>query len=724
MKIFLSYGHDANAPLVEKIKEYLSKDSEGNTKHEVWIDTSEIKAGNDWRDSITDGIIHSDVVLAGLSQHSTRNPGVCRDELSISIGVMGGNIKPVLLEPADVVAAPAMLSHIQWVDMSEWKQHVHEGFDSEYFKEKFKEITKMIDTPENERYNGDITRLKDKLHPISSLSRIQSLTSKQMYGRQWLYEKIEEWDKADKERIFWIVGGPGFGKSTFAANLQKSVYSGKIPAIQFVEWGKPDHSNPCNILRNLAFQLAVRYPDYMRFVLALPQLDNLINMNEHELFDILFCESTFMKIDGGHESVWFLIDALDEANDEYDNKIALTIARHFERMPKWIKFILTSRDDSKVRLPLQKYHPQVFDLEEYVKTKNDEDLKLYLKGELASLNPTVEQIQKILGKGQGVFLYLSLCVEGILNGTYSLNELDKLPDGLNGYYYELFTRLFGNNIGEYKRCISTVLQLVAASPCTLATSDIKDIITFNSECDFSETLFMLEHVCRFEKKNGHDMIAFFHNSVQNWLTERRSSGPFYVSVNDGRAVLSNKILQWLSDENVKVSTWDMYGLHTELLMLVANTLPCNFDRDGLKKKITDCRTTGGFGGMLQYESKEQVLINDYLRELDVQTRYVVLVAMFKMAKDEFEFVENNRLIGQPVVEVIRYTRVFLQSILSLDLELFTTRQYRTIQKMAAECPNFCVFTERQPGVLEELCNYAEDEFRFDKRLKDIKWRKR
>ena len=31
MKIFLSYGHDSNAPLIEKIKEYLSKDAEGNT---------------------------------------------------------------------------------------------------------------------------------------------------------------------------------------------------------------------------------------------------------------------------------------------------------------------------------------------------------------------------------------------------------------------------------------------------------------------------------------------------------------------------------------------------------------------------------------------------------------------------------------------------------------------------------------------------------------------
>ncbi len=56
MKIFLSYGHDSNAPLNEKIKEYLSKDAEGNLKHEVWIDTSEIKAEKDWREKISERV--------------------------------------------------------------------------------------------------------------------------------------------------------------------------------------------------------------------------------------------------------------------------------------------------------------------------------------------------------------------------------------------------------------------------------------------------------------------------------------------------------------------------------------------------------------------------------------------------------------------------------------------------------------------------------------------
>jgi len=36
MKIFLSYGHDSNAPLIEKIKGFVLKDADENLKHEVW----------------------------------------------------------------------------------------------------------------------------------------------------------------------------------------------------------------------------------------------------------------------------------------------------------------------------------------------------------------------------------------------------------------------------------------------------------------------------------------------------------------------------------------------------------------------------------------------------------------------------------------------------------------------------------------------------------------
>ena len=51
MRIFLSYGHDANEELVPHIK--ADPEERG---HDVWFDKSEIRFGDDWRRAITDGI--------------------------------------------------------------------------------------------------------------------------------------------------------------------------------------------------------------------------------------------------------------------------------------------------------------------------------------------------------------------------------------------------------------------------------------------------------------------------------------------------------------------------------------------------------------------------------------------------------------------------------------------------------------------------------------------
>ena len=670
MKIFLSYGHDSNAPLIEKIKEYLSKDAEGNLKHEVWIDTSGIKAGKDWREKITKGVLESDVVLAGLSEHSTRIPGVCRDEISISIGVKGGNIRTILLEPSDTVAPPAMISHIQWLDMSDWKDHEKDGFECEYFQEKFKQIAEMIETPENERFNGEITKLKEALEPISSISRIRSLTQKEMYGRRWLYEKIEEWDKTSVQRLFWIVAGSGFGKSMFAANLQEQ-YNARIPAIQFVEWGKPDHSNPCRILKNLSFQLAVRYPEYRTFVLQQPDVINkkLNEKNEDELFDLLFCESTWMKIDGGQENVWVLIDALDEANDKFDNKIAQTLARHMDRMPQWMRFILTSRDDSKVRLPLQKYHPQVFDLEEYVKEKNSEDLLLYVRGKFENLHPTEDQVKQIVDKSQGVFLYLSLCVEGIHNGEYSLDHLDKLPDGLNGYYYEFFTRQFGNDIEGYKKDIAPILQLMVASPTIMTLPFIQYVLGIESESDFYDIISKLEHVTRyvkevsFDRMRGEniplpDKITFFHNSIENWLTNRVASGPYYVSKADGTRVIAEKFSQWLIDVSGENDNyWATYAFGLQVLGEAKTTLSNNTSSERLGVLMNTMRYYGGLGGFTKEFNKGRQSAVAYCKSLLSEKKedefLSFILEMFEYVKDQFKGIDGSEFVPDRMFNAAR-----------------------------------------------------------------------
>ena len=80
MRVFISYGHDDNQRLVSMIKEYLS-----DKGFVVWIDSSNIKKGHDWRERITDGLAACNGVVAFLSKHSVRDPGVCLDELRIAL---------------------------------------------------------------------------------------------------------------------------------------------------------------------------------------------------------------------------------------------------------------------------------------------------------------------------------------------------------------------------------------------------------------------------------------------------------------------------------------------------------------------------------------------------------------------------------------------------------------------------------------------------------------
>jgi hypothetical protein len=115
MRVFVSYGHDKNTPLVGRIANDITARG-----HSVWLDSDAIKFGQNWRRKIVDGLVDTDWTLAFLSRHSTRDPGVCLEEWSIVLNVRAGNLATILVEPESEVYPPVSLSHIQWLDMSEW----------------------------------------------------------------------------------------------------------------------------------------------------------------------------------------------------------------------------------------------------------------------------------------------------------------------------------------------------------------------------------------------------------------------------------------------------------------------------------------------------------------------------------------------------------------------------------------------------------------------------
>lgn len=275
LRIFLSYGHDANEPLVRRIKADLEERG-----HDVWFDHNEIKFGDEWRRAITDGILQSNRVLSFLSKHSTRDPGVCLDEIVIAIGVKGGNIQTILVESETEVKPPASISHLQWLDMHDWKERLEQQEQSgwrvsrqavfgascsessppkaptepaaplppaqhggsatppeqpdpweTWYQAKLAEIIRVVESDESRRFADEIEMLNGHLKPIKSEARICQLLSKGFYGRQWLFDAVENWRtgsdlcpptsdlRLPPSRLFWIMGAPGVGKSAFAAQL-------------------------------------------------------------------------------------------------------------------------------------------------------------------------------------------------------------------------------------------------------------------------------------------------------------------------------------------------------------------------------------------------------------------------------------------------------------------------------------------------------------------------
>ncbi len=533
MRIFFSYGHDSNEALVLQIKKDLEKRG-----HQVWFDKKDIKNFDDWRHSITDGIVRSHRVMAFLSKHSTRSPGVCLDEIAIAIGVKGGNIKTILTECETDINPPASISHIQWMDMHDWHERQAKGDNEwlDWYQEKLDEIIRVVESDESRQFAGEIETLGKHLKPISSDTRISSLLRKGFVGREWLTKAVEDWCLTENRdsRLFWIMGAPGVGKSAFAAQL---AHFGRdtIIAAQFCEWDKPDHRNAQRVVRSIAFQLAARLPDYRKLLLQLPEINSLDAKTESELFDYLLADPLSTVIDGGRARYLILIDALDEAVIDGRNPLVEMLAQNTNRLPDWLGLIITSRPEKNVTGPLQGLNPYILDTSTET---NREDIRHYLRKQLSNKLTTNanERIEHILEKSEGVFLYVERVCEDIEKGLLSLNDINNFPKGLGGIFWQFFQRQFPDQ-ERFKKENRPALRAILAARAPLPLDILQKLFDWQDE-ELRDLTHALGSLFPVTQLNNNDTIRPYHKSIIDWLNDENAAGAYYISINEGHQLLA------------------------------------------------------------------------------------------------------------------------------------------------------------------------------------------
>ena len=110
---------------------------------------------------------------------------------------------------------PLSIARIHWLDMTDCipveEQHAR-------YEVKFTRLVKALEENKLD-FEGTQARLIHMLQPLD-FKADHSQHVPNFVGREWVFERIDVWlREPDGSRVFWIVGGPGVGKTAIAAYL-------------------------------------------------------------------------------------------------------------------------------------------------------------------------------------------------------------------------------------------------------------------------------------------------------------------------------------------------------------------------------------------------------------------------------------------------------------------------------------------------------------------------
>ncbi|KAI8681041.1 NACHT domain-containing protein [Fusarium keratoplasticum] len=370
-------------------------------------------------------------------------------------------------------------------------------------------------------------------------------------GKQLEWPSFPTWLKQRDEKIYWITGKPGSGKSTLMkyiienpeleTHLQE--YAGDLPCLQagFFFWnpGSEMETSREGLLRTLLHQCLKQRPALIPVVA--PQRWALYSVlggetvapewtwkELKESFDI------FCSFHGRGFRLVLFIDGLDEFKDsEKSPDLLISWIRHTATQ-YGIKICVSSRPwnvfaDAFRREPsLTMQNLSKRDIEHFVRTEFDQSIAFQELKEVFQDEAT-PIIKEIIEKAQGVFLWVNLVVHNllwILVDNPSLpnlkRKLAEIPSDIVGLYNAIW-----RSIPAERQCRSSkILQICVNSPepCEaevmwLATEDNPNPQAITNAGILNVMKRIVDGHTRGICELVQDRVQFLHRTAADWVKE-------------------------------------------------------------------------------------------------------------------------------------------------------------------------------------------------------------
>ena len=261
--------------------------------------------------------------------------------------------------------------------------------------------------------------------------------------RMDVLELIKSWIHFKPERVFWLYGVAGSGKSTLSttiANLFRP--QEQLGAFLFFNRDVAERSHPKYVIRTLAYQLGMFDPRIGLAIASVIQaIPTITQSSFHDQFFELLVKplSTFPSPEG---PIVLVLDALDECGSARDRRDLLAVlAAESAFLPPFVRIVITSRNEAEIRKAFTtQSHTFAHELD-IASQDNFEDIKLFLRHRMQtiiSLNeylglvsswPDDDVIQVLAERAAGLFVWAATACRFIEDGHDPRERLDTLLQG-------------------------------------------------------------------------------------------------------------------------------------------------------------------------------------------------------------------------------------------------------------------------------------------------------
>ena len=383
-----------------------------------------------------------------------------------------------------------------------------------------------------------------KLAKVETQGDVTDYAARYLQGtRESFFAKVETWldDASSPNRVMVISGNAGMGKSVLAAETCRRMQeTGRLSGSHFCHHGKVRHRNPKVMLQSLACHLSCNLPEYKRALVEQLGRNLGAEINDLEvgdLFGLLFEEPLSRVNEPGFISL-VVLDALDESEFQGRNDLLDVIAEQFKKLPRWLRFLVTTRPEINIYDSLRDLKPLLLESDD---EENLKDIALYFERNLSGLFEAENRemvLKDLVEKSEGVFLCSQFLVDFIKANcsTLTLEELEKtLPSGISSVYKCYFQRLEKDlrMMDITRDQFFSLLCAVVASREPLPLGFVCKLL-FSNSTPFPGNVHKAVSVISSLLPVQDDRIHFFHKSVRDWLTDNSHYRQHNFSVDEIR----------------------------------------------------------------------------------------------------------------------------------------------------------------------------------------------